>query len=314
MTTTLEERVPQAWLLLTVQDKDRAFGSNDGYVDEPESHYRWDSTVPNHSKISEGDTIVLWDKKSSIGVSVIDGIDRAKEDKVTYSCPLCNRAHIKARKTKSPRYRCFKCHGEFDEPMTKTETVSTYTSHHASAWVGLEAVLSGAQLRSACESPKSQLSLRPLKWASFKALVTASGYGHDLAGPEAESKRINGGHTSAMVRVRQGQSLFRKSLIDRYGTICAFTGESPLEVLEAAHLYSYASVGEHHEGLLLRRDLHRLFDSGKIAVHPISLVLDVADELHPFSLYQQLNGNKLKVRVNANQRKWLADHWAQHRQ
>lgn len=76
--------------------------------------------------------------------------------------------------------------------------------------------------------------------------------------------------------------------------------EFPLEVLEAAHLYSYASVGEHYEygGLLLRRDLHRLF---------------VANGLHPYALYQQLHGSKLKVGVNANQREWLADHWAQHR-
>nr|WP_231707905.1 HNH endonuclease [Arthrobacter caoxuetaonis] len=126
---------------------------------------------------------------------------------------------------------------------------------------------------------------------------------------------MNGGHTSALVRVRKGQTLFRKSLIDRYGTICAFTGRCPLEVLEAAHLYSYASVGEHHEhgGLLLRRDLHRLFDRGKLAVHPRSLVIDIAVELHSYPLYQQLHGTKLQVSVNASQREWLGEHWKQHR-
>lgn len=180
--------------------------------------------MPNHAKIAVGDSIVLWDKKSSIGVSVVDSIDRAKEEKPTYSCPNCGRAHIKARKTKSPRYRCFKCGSEFNEPTTKIQTVSTYTSNHDTAWVGLEAVLSGAQLRSVCESPKSQLSLRPLKWDSFKSVIEAAEYGRDLATTEVQSKRINGGHTSAMARVRKGQALFRKSLIGRYGTKCAFTG------------------------------------------------------------------------------------------
>ncbi|WP_407080019.1 HNH endonuclease [Arthrobacter jinronghuae] len=117
------------------------------------------------------------------------------------------------------------------------------------------------------------------------------------------------------MRVRKGQTLFRKSLIDRYGTTCAFTGECPLEVLEAAHLYSYGAVGEHHEygGLLLRRDLHRLFDCGKVAVNPASLVLDIADELHSYVLYQQLHGSKLRVGISASQRGWLEDHWKQHR-
>ena len=315
MTITDPDRIPQAWLLLTVQDKDRAFGSNDGYLDEPDSHYLWDDTVPNHARIAAGDSIVLWDKKSSIGISVVESIDVSRETKSTYSCPRCRKAHIKARKTKSPLYRCFKCGNEFDTPETEIKTVSTYTSNHETAWVGLEGVLSGAQLRAVCISPKSQLSLRPLKWESFKSLVEESGFGHELAAPEAQSRRINGGHTSVLVRARKGQTLFRKALIDRYGTTCAFTGECPLEVLEAAHLYSYASVGEHHEhgGLLLRRDLHRLFDCGKVAVHPSALVLDVAEELHSYSLYQQLHGSKLQVRISASQREWLGAHWKQHR-
>lgn len=315
ITVTDPDRAPQAWLLLTVQDEDRAFGSNDGYLDEPESHYRWDDTVPNHARVAAGDSIVLWDKKSSIGVSVVDSIDVASEEKSTYSCPYCHKAHIKARKTKSPLYRCFKCGSEFDVPETKSKRVVTYTSNHNTAWVGLEGVLSGAELRSACESPKSQLSLRPLRWDFFKSLVEAAGYGHELTAPETQSRRITGGHTSALVRVRKGQTLFRKSLIDRYGMTCAFTGGCPLEVLEAAHLYSYASIGEHHEhgGLLLRRDLHRLFDYGKVAVHPTSLTLDVADELHPYSVYQQLHGTALKVGINASQRQWFDEHWKLHR-
>jgi N-acyl homoserine lactone hydrolase len=45
--------------------------------------------------------------------------------------------------------------------------------------------------------------------------------------------------------------------------------------LEAAHLYSYAASGVHHldGGLLMRRDVHRLFDLGHHAVRPNSLTL-----------------------------------------
>lgn len=41
-----EDRVHRAWLLLAVGD-DRQPGGNEGYDDAPESHYSWDSTVPN---------------------------------------------------------------------------------------------------------------------------------------------------------------------------------------------------------------------------------------------------------------------------
>lgn len=72
------------------------------------------------------------------------------------------------------------------------------------------------------------------------------------------------------MRVRVGQAEFRLRLLARYGNVCAFSGPSPTAALEAAHLYSYAAEGRHHDdgGFLLRRDLHRLFDLGLLAVEP----------------------------------------------
>lgn len=43
-----------SWLLLAVGEN-RAFGSNDGYRDEPDAHYAWDSTVPNHARLMPAD-------------------------------------------------------------------------------------------------------------------------------------------------------------------------------------------------------------------------------------------------------------------
>lgn len=64
------------------------------------------------------------------------------------------------------------------------------------------------------------------------------------------------------VAQRRGQPLFRARLLDAYDRQCAITGCSALEVLEAAHVLPYR--GEHtnrvDNGLLLRADLHTLFD------------------------------------------------------
>ena len=72
------------------------------------------------------------------------------------------------------------------------------------------------------------------------------------------------------VTPRLGQGTFRVSVMDAYGRSCAATEEHSLPVLEAAHIRSYANEGPHEvrNGLLLRADLHRLFDRGYATVSP----------------------------------------------
>lgn len=63
---------------------------------------------------------------------------------------------------------------------------------------------------------------------------------------------------------RLGQGSFRIIVTDSYERRCAFTNSPVLHVLEAAHIRPYASGGTHSpsNGLLLRQDLHTLFDRG----------------------------------------------------
>lgn len=48
------------------------------------------------------------------------------------------------------------------------------------------------------------------------------------------------------------------------------TGEKTLPVLEAAHIKPYSELGPHlvSNGILLRSDLHKLFDLGYVTVTP----------------------------------------------
>ena len=72
------------------------------------------------------------------------------------------------------------------------------------------------------------------------------------------------------VRRRLGQGAFRLIITDAYSKRCAVTGEKTLPVLEAAHIKPVASGGEHRidNGLLLRSDLHTLFDLGYATIAP----------------------------------------------
>jgi putative restriction endonuclease len=71
-----------------------------------------------------------------------------------------------------------------------------------------------------------------------------------------------------LVWPRIGQGVFRIAVTDAYGRACAVTGEHSLPALEAAHIRPYAAEGLHDvaNGLLLRSDLHRLFDKGYVTV------------------------------------------------
>ncbi|MEW2417949.1 HNH endonuclease [Streptomyces sp. NPDC046866] len=305
-----------AWLVLAVDDADRTHGGNDGYDDEPSRHYSWDSTVPNHANIAVGDVIALWDKKSLLGVSVIEAIDVDQAEKDTYACPACGRASFKARRTKTPTYLCWDCRAEFDTPVAHRKQVTTYRSRHGTGWVDMPGLLTGAQLRSLCDSPKSQQSLRPFDWDRMRAAILATGQPTSVEITDAARQAaIPGGHKTTVVRARVGQATFRRRLLIDHGQVCAFTGPAPAAALEAAHLYSYAADGQHHPdgGLLLRRDLHRLFDLGLIAVNPASLTLDVSPQLAGFTAYTQLHGQTVHAALTKGHHAWLQAHWNLHR-
>jgi putative restriction endonuclease len=73
-----------------------------------------------------------------------------------------------------------------------------------------------------------------------------------------------------LITPRLGQGAFRVAVTDAYERCCSVTGERTLPVLEAAHIRPYMEGGTHEvsNGLLLRTDLHRLFDRGYVAVGP----------------------------------------------
>ncbi len=71
-----------------------------------------------------------------------------------------------------------------------------------------------------------------------------------------------------VVYPRLGQGSFRVVVTDIYSRWCAVTRERTLPVLDAAHIRPYGQDGPHdpRNGLLLRSDIHTLFDQGYVTV------------------------------------------------
>jgi predicted restriction endonuclease len=98
----------------------------------------------------------------------------------------------------------------------------------------------------------------------------------------------------ASIARRQGQPEFRQTLLKVYRGRCAFSGTRVEGVLEAAHILGYQGPKTNHpaNGLLLRSDLHTLFDLRLIAVDTDSMTL-LLSPLLKGSGYQKLAGKQL---------------------
>jgi putative restriction endonuclease len=73
-----------------------------------------------------------------------------------------------------------------------------------------------------------------------------------------------------LVPYRLGQQAFQAVVLDTYDRRCAITGTRIRPVLQAAHIRPVAAGGEHRidNGLLLRSDVHTMFDRGYLGVDP----------------------------------------------
>ena len=108
---------------------------------------------------------------------------------------------------------------------------------------------------------------------------------------------------SKMIAQRRGQPAFRNALLDAYDRKCAITGCEVVEVLEAAHIYPYQGpdTSKVVNGLLLRADVHTLFDSGLIAIDAMNMTVLVHPSLQG-SEYWTLHRKKLRLPPNTERR------------
>ncbi|MFE6970942.1 HNH endonuclease [Isoptericola sp. NPDC057653] len=314
----------RAWLLMAA-GADRGHAGNAGYDDQVDAYYSWDSLVPNHKNLRVGDVVALWNKRTLLGVSVIEEIEAGPGTKELQRCPNCGLTRIRRRRDGS--WRCSRCGSTFPTPVAELADVTVYRARYDAAWTSLEGVLGAAELPALTDRPKSFNAIRELDWRRFSAALIGKDaeravgrLAHrspDLWWRPDTDVRVDftHGHRHTLVRVRRGQAAFREHLLASQGETCAFTGGAPARVLEAGHLYSYARLGEHHQhgGLMLRRDIHRLFDDGMLAVDPDLLRVDVAADLERYPQYARLHGTTLSVPLRDTQLGWLGRHWDEHR-
>ncbi|TEA79243.1 HNH endonuclease [Allopusillimonas ginsengisoli] len=119
--------------------------------------------------------------------------------------------------------------------------------------------------------------------------------------------------TLGAIARRQGQSRFRRTLIKAYGGRCAFSGCDVEQTLEAAHIRPYLGVRTNVvvNGLLLRSDLHTLFDLRLVRVNPESMEIEVSSKVKGLH-YQAIAGTAItvpRVSIERPSREAMEWHW-----
>jgi HNH endonuclease len=283
------------------------------YPDELGVRYVWDTNVPNGRYVAVGDLAVVRDNRYVFGAGWIDSIEVAPGRKIRYRCPSCGSTDFKYRSKQEFAYRCAQCATEFDIRDEEELEVQVFTANYSRTFRLADRPFPVKALDDAYVARSQQHAIRRLDAAVLRPVLDA----HLVTGEPwwqthiREEERIPGGHGVGLSKTRVGQQRFREAMLDRFGEACAFTGPQPPGALEAAHLYLYSKNPEHdvRGGLLLRADLHALFDRWLITIDPDTWSIQIAPGLKRYPGLAELDGQAIQLPEDLRpQHKYIQEH------
>ncbi len=316
----------RAWLVLSL-GSEREYAGNVGYDDELETVYRYDSFVPNHLQLSKGDLLILCNRVKVLGIAKISRILAHDGSKELSRCSVCGIATIKVRKNKRPQYRCRDGH-EFDKPDVTSEQCIRYSAWFDGAFQAVRGTIPVQQVRDACPRYNGQLAMQEVDLSLLEGMaknllrmaealpeavrglgLVAADAAEDAYVPDGrdERKRI-----AREIRARRGQAAFRQKLRERFRDTCVVTRCRLPDLLEAAHISPYLGEKDNHpsNGLLLRADIHTLFDLDLLGIHPETLVIHLHPRLKGMG-YDSFSGVALECEPQGLSREALEARWSQ---
>lgn len=305
------------WVLKSVSHADTSYKSNDGYKDEIDVKYVYDNSVSNFKQINSGDIAVIVDKKQVLGLAKISRIVIYNGTKERRRCPVCRSTNYEDRKTKLPRYRCNKGH-EFVKLETETVEVINYEAYYSKSFIVPTQVITVDKLRPYFHNGYNRnMSMQSLtkeffvkyykneldtlnQTFSYPSGEDSENYFRDyFENNYAPNDKDERPAIMRSIMQRRGQKKFRDALRDYYGDKCMITGCEILDVIEAAHINPYRGEKDHHvaNGLLLRADIHILFDLDLLGIEPNSLKIYLSKSILEDG-YEKLQGVRLDVNEN----------------
>lgn len=309
------------WVLKTVHE-DHITSLIDSYQDSLTEYYNYDSNVANSKQIKARDQAIIIDKKQILGYATIEQVKESIGEKIIRKCPICANTTIAIRKRKLPKYRCSKGH-EFEMPVEETKIVNKYSAVFSSFNLINSQNRDLKQLRQYyINKYNPNMSMQRLDIdalllfdissndSTLSSITPDEGYTQKEAEEYTISNKDEREVIQRAIKLRRGQQNFRKELLKKYNNTCLITGCKITDILEAAHINPYRGNQDNHtsNGLLLRADIHTLFDLNLLGINPENFRVIIADKLKGTEYEQYhnkiLNIDKEDISIEAIRKKW----------
>ena len=301
----IEEKL---WILKSKGAKS-AFAGNSGYADKLEQFYLYDTTVKNHDKIKPGDYVLLVNKHHILGSARIEEIQVEENiPKQRFRCPECNTQEHYSRLSVSPKYKCRNKH-EFETPLVEDITVTQFRAHYNNSFRAAAAKLSVKTLEGHYINRNVYYSIQQADPVFISGGAADRSIQVVAKAPARKERKISftlpksayvpsgaDDRTFSTGRLgrRSGQDEFRAKLFNFYGEKCMVSDCEVAVAIEASHICPYRGKQDNHpeNGVLLRRDLHVLYDRDLIGIEPDALRITLSASLRE-SVYLQYDGQVL---------------------
>lgn len=286
----------KAWAFKAIDKNELIYRGNNGYEGDPKSSYSYDNYVANHKQVREGDIALIYNRSYIIGVSKINNIKAYESLKEINKCPepQCDAKKLRTRTNKHPEWRCSNGH-EFTTPLKVSIPVKKYIAYYSDDFIEIKEPY--LLLEKNIIRHNKQLSIQEvyLPWAQgFLDREPPSKFNEENKNISFNSEDLRM-RLSRIIKMRRGQKSFRANLLN-HSQNCAISGCKITEILEAAHVFPYRNETHNQisNGILLRSDIHGLFDLDFIAIHPTKKTIHLSTEIVN-SEYSHLEGGKINT-------------------
>lgn len=284
-----------------------------GATYRPTAGYSFGDHTPHHRHVTVHDIFFIRSQTQLLALGRVQRIETGVSEKAVQRCPTCGTGQLGFRSTRTNSYRCLYGH-EFSQPAASIRSGTEYKAFFGLDYVEISAHIEAAELRPFELTNSRQLSLRPCEldglmkyivrrdrnaattlkaWLMARPLSLADEDADMVEPADVLDERE---HRHLGIRLRRGRKIFRDELFRRYGARCMISGCTTAALIEAAYIQpeSVPKFNNPTNGLLLRSDLHTLFDLNLLGIDPDRLVV----ALHPDLLtgeYKAFEGVALQV-------------------
>ncbi|MDO3627599.1 HNH endonuclease signature motif containing protein [Mucilaginibacter sp. BT774] len=248
--------------------------------------------------------------------TIRDAAKKAYNDQSTWNSPVNNQAY-RVEGFEDKKILIFRHRASTIEKLSQSDVLRSFISLNAAG-----GILGRRAMINVVAKESSIVHLHPnLSWdANFeRIIVKRQGNEEKLAVIKeiAEAQNDDPAYQPYARKIRKGQAALRRKLLSVYSNQCCISMTGPENVLQAAHIEPHFKKGNNHStnALLLRSDIHDLFDDGLVLIEPFTLKVVI----HPClagTVYQELAGRHLLTRADSKQpdneklkERWQTYYW-----